>query len=246
MLKESADTYAESRIENISELVSSAKQFSSMNDNLIDFISEMSLTSDADDENEDNSVVLSTVHAAKGLEYRVVFIMGLEENLFPSIRDAESSEDERNKMEEERRLAYVAITRAKEKLFMSYANRRMQFGSIKNNKRSRFLDEVPNKLMHFESGFGSAGNDIGESQLESVTKFISRLSPKIKITDKPKTDVRTNYAVGDIVVHKKFGEGKVLSIEKDSVKVDFEKVGPKILLIEYANLRERNNMKWIT
>ena len=239
MLKESADTYAESRIENISELVSSAKQFSSMNDNLIDFISEMSLTSDADDENEDNSVVLSTVHAAKGLEYRVVFIMGLEENLFPSIRDAESSEDERNKMEEERRLAYVAITRAKEKLFMSYANRRMQFGSIKNNKRSRFLDEVPNKLMHFESGFGSAGNDIGESQLESVTKFISRLSPKIKIADKPKTDVRTNYAVGDIVVHKKFGEGKVLSIEKDSVKVDFEKVGPKILLIEYANLTRK-------
>ena len=239
MLKESADAYAESRIENISELVSSAKQFSSMNDNLIDFISEMSLTSDADDENEDDSVVLSTVHAAKGLEYRVVFIMGLEENLFPSIRDAESSEDERNKMEEERRLAYVAITRAKEKLFMSYANRRMQFGSIKNNKRSRFLDEVPNKLMHFESGFGATENDSGESQLESVTKFISRLSPKIKIADKPKTDVRTNYVVGDIVVHKKFGEGKVLSIEKDSVKVDFEKVGPKILLIEYANLTRK-------
>ena len=239
MLKESADAYAESRIENISELVSSAKQFSSMNDNLIDFISEMSLTSDADDENEDDSVVLSTVHAAKGLEYRVVFIMGLEENLFPSIRDAESSEDERNKMEEERRLAYVAITRAKEKLFMSYANRRMQFGSIKNNKRSRFLDEVPNKLMHFESGFGATANDSEESQLESVTKFISRLSPKIKISDKPKTDVRTNYVVGDIVVHKKFGEGKVLSIEKDSVKVDFEKVGPKILLIEYANLTRK-------
>lgn len=239
MLKESADAYAESRIENISELVSSAKQFSSMNDNLIDFISEMSLTSDADDENEDDSVVLSTVHAAKGLEYRVVFIMGLEENLFPSIRDAESSEDERNKMEEERRLAYVAITRAKEKLFMSYANRRMQFGSIKNNKRSRFLDEVPNKLMHFESGFGATANDSGESQLESVTKFISRLSPKIKIADKPKTDVRRNYVVGDIVVHKKFGEGKILSIEKDSVKVDFEKVGPKILLIEYANLTRK-------
>ena len=239
MLKESADTYAESRIENISELVSSAKQFSSMNDNLIDFISEMSLTSDADDENEDDSVVLSTVHAAKGLEYRIVFIMGLEENLFPSIRDAESSEDERNKMEEERRLAYVAITRAKEKLFMSYANRRMQFGSIKNNKRSRFLDEVPNKLMHFESGFGATANGSGESQLESVTKFISRLSPKIKIADKPKTDVRTNYVVGDIVVHKKFGEGKVLSIEKDSVKVDFEKVGLKILLIEYANLTRK-------
>ena len=239
MLKESADAYAESRIENISELVSSAKQFSSMNDNLIDFISEMSLTSDADDENEDDSVVLSTVHAAKGLEYRVVFIMGLEENLFPSIRDAESSEDERNKMEEERRLAYVAITRANEKVFMSYANRRMQFGSIKNNKRSRFLDEVPNKLMHFESGFGATANDSGESQLESVTKFISRLSPKIKIADKPKTDVRTNYVVGDIVVHKKFGEGKVLSIEKDSVKVDFEKVGPKILLIEYANLTRK-------
>ncbi len=160
--------------------------------------------------------------------------------MFPSIRDAESSEDERNKMEEERRLAYVAITRAKEKLFMSYANRRMQFGSIKNNKRSRFLDEDPNKLMHFESGFGATANDSGESQLESVTKFISRLSPKIKISDKPKTDVRTNYVDwGYSSSLKKFGEGKVLSIEKDSVKVDFEKVGPKILLIEYANLTRK-------
>ena len=238
MLKESNDAYAESRIENISELVSSAKQFSSMNDSLIDFISEMSLTSDADDENEDDSVVLSTIHASKGLEYKVVFIMGLEENLFPSIRDAESSADEKNKMEEERRLAYVAITRAKEKLFMSYANRRMQFGSIKMNKRSRFLDEVPNKLMHFESAFGGSFEST-ESSLEQANKFISNLSPKIKIADKPKTSVSTNYAVNDIVVHKKFGEGTVLDITDDNVKVEFSEVGIKTLLIEYANLTRK-------
>ena len=238
MLKESNDAYAESRIENISELVSSAKQFSSMNDSLIDFISEMSLTSDTDDENEDDSVVLSTIHASKGLEYKVVFIMGLEENLFPSIRDAESSADEKNKMEEERRLAYVAITRAKEKLFMSYANRRMQFGSIKMNKRSRFLDEVPNKLMHFESAFGGTFEST-DSSIEQANKFISNLSPKIKIADKPKTSVSTNYGVNDIVVHKKFGEGTVLDITDDNVKVEFSEVGTKTLLIEYANLTRK-------
>ena len=239
MLKESNDSYAESRIENISELVSSAKQFSSMNDSLIDFISEMSLTSDADDENQEDAVVLSTVHASKGLEYKVVFIMGLEENLFPSIRDAESSADEKNKMEEERRLAYVAITRAKERLFMSYANRRMQFGSIKMNKRSRFLDEVPNKLMHFESSFGGSFEST-DSNMDQANKFISRLSPKIKISEKPKTSVSTNYGVDDIVLHKKFGEGKVLDISADSVKVEFSEVGVKTLLIEYANLTRKD------
>lgn len=238
MLKESADVYAESRIENISELVSSAKQFSSMNDNLIDFISEMSLTSDSDDENEDDAVTLSTVHAAKGLEYKVVFIMGLEENLFPSIRDADSSEDEKNKMEEERRLAYVAITRAKEKLFMSYANRRMQFGNIKMNKHSRFLDEVPNNLMHFESSFEESEST--NDKIQSVNKFISKLSPKIKIDDKPKVNAKsTNYSVGDKVNHKKFGDGVVVEIKPDSVKVDFEEVGVKILLIEYVKLTRR-------
>ena len=239
MLKESNDPYAESRIENISELVSSAKQFSSMNDSLIDFISEMSLTSDSDDENQEDAVVLSTVHASKGLEYKVVFIMGLEENLFPSIRDAESSADEKNKMEEERRLAYVAITRAKERLFMSYANRRMQFGSIKMNKRSRFLDEVPNKLMHFESSFGGSFEST-DSNMEQANKFISKLSPKIKISEKPKSSVSTNYGVGDTVLHKKFGEGKVLDISKDSVKVEFSEVGVKTLLIEYANLTRKD------
>ena len=239
MLKESNDAYAESRIENISELVSSAKQFSSMNDSLIDFISEMSLTSDADDENQEDSVVLSTIHAAKGLEYKVVFIMGLEENLFPSIRDAESSADEKNKMEEERRLAYVAITRAKERLFMSYANRRMQFGSIKMNKRSRFLDEVPNKLMHFESAFGSSSDDVNGSNIEQVNKFISNLSPKIKIAEKPKFSVETNYDINDTVIHKKFGEGTVLDITSDSVKIEFNEVGTKTLLIEYANLTRK-------
>lgn len=240
MLKESNDAYAESRIENISELVSSAKQFSSMNDSLIDFISEMSLTSDADDENQEDSVVLSTIHAAKGLEYKVVFIMGLEENLFPSIRDAESIADEKNKMEEERRLAYVAITRAKERLFMSYANRRMQFGSIKMNKRSRFLDEVPNKLMHFESAFGSSSDDVNGSNIEQVNKFISNLSPKIKIAEKPKFSVETNYDINDTVIHKKFGEGTVLDITSDSVKIEFSEVGTKTLLIEYANLTRKD------
>lgn len=235
MLKETTDVYAESRIENISELVSSAKQFSSNNDNIIDFISEMSLTSDSDDENQEDSVTLSTVHAAKGLEYKVVFIMGLEENLFPSIRDVDSLEDEIKKMEEERRLAYVAITRAKERLFLSHSAKRMQFGNLKINKKSRFINEIPQELVDIEVNSFVAES---EKHNKSVNNFVSKLSPKIKLVEPVKT-TSVNYKEGDQVVHKKFGEGAVISINNDSVKVDFTEYGVKILLIEYANLTRK-------
>lgn len=233
MLKTSKDDYSDSRIENISELVTSAKQYSQINNSLIDFVSEMSLTSDSDDENLENSVTLSTVHASKGLEYNTVFIVGLEENIFPSIRDVDDLEDENKKMEEERRLAYVAITRAKEKLYLSYTNKRMQFGNIKFNAISRFIKEIPENLI-FEERSMQLGS-VYNNEDDNVNKFISRLTPKIKIKEKTNFSL-SSYAEGDKVSHKKFGIGIVEKIDNTTITVNFENYGIKNLLIDYANL----------
>lgn len=233
MLKTAKDDYAESRIENISELVTSAKQYAEINDSLIDYISEMSLTSDSDDENEEDAVTMSTVHASKGLEYKVVFIVGLEENIFPSIRNADDMDDEKAKMEEERRLAYVAITRAKDELYLSYTNRRMQFGSVKFNEMSRFIKEIPEDLV-FEERSVQLGS-LNSFESSNVNTFISKLSPKIKTKERPAVS-GASYNAGDKVSHKKFGAGIVVSIDSSSVDVNFADYGLKSLLLEYANL----------
>lgn len=236
MLKNSNDEYAQSRIENISELVSSAKQYAEVNNSIVDYISDMSLTADADDENVEDAVTLSTVHAAKGLEFNTVFIIGLEENIFPSIRDIDDIDDEIKKMEEERRLAYVAITRAKNNLFLSNTNRRLQFGNVKFNEPSRFIKEIPTELINEKRSIqlGSLSNiEIGS---DSSSKFISKLSPKIKAKEPKKTLASSNYNIGDKVSHKKFGIGIVLNLSSDKVEVDFDEVGKKSLILEYANL----------
>lgn len=233
MLRNSKDDYADSRIENISELVTSAKQYAEINNSLVDYISEMSLTSDSDDENSENAVTLSTVHASKGLEYSAVFIIGLEENIFPSIRDIDNLEDETNKLEEERRLAYVAVTRAKDRLFLSHTNRRMQFGNIKFNDKSRFIKEIPKQLIYLENSIKLT--DLNNSYSDNnVSNFISKLSPKIKV--KKSTPNSVDYTLNDSVSHKKFGTGIVKKIDSNTVTVDFDNYGTKILLLEYANL----------
>ncbi|MBF0714241.1 UvrD-helicase domain-containing protein, partial [Gemella sp. GH3] len=234
MLKNSKDDYADSRIENISELVTSAKQYSETNNSLVDYISEMSLTSASDDENFENAVTLSTIHASKGLEYEVVFIIGLEENIFPSMRDIDSLEDELDKLEEERRLAYVAVTRAKERLFLSHTNRRMQFGNVKFNDKSRFIKEIPEQLIQEESSVRLANLNNSYSN-NNVTNFISKLSPKIK-EKKSISNKSINYTINDRVQHKKFGIGTVTKMDNNAVTVDFDNYGTKILLLEYANL----------
>lgn len=233
MLKTIKDDFTESRIENISELVTSAKQYAEVNNSIVDYISEMSLTSDADDENSENSVVLSTVHASKGLEYEAVFIVGLEENIFPSIRDIDDLEDEKQKMEEERRLAYVAITRAKERLFISHTNRRMQFGNVKFNEPSRFIKEIPENLVIEERSIQLASISSAASN-NNVHTFISKLSPKIKA--KESAILHNKYDIGEKVSHKKFGQGIVEKIENNSITVVFDNYGTKTLLLDFANL----------
>lgn len=234
MLKNSNDEYSENRIANISELVSSAKQYSEINNNLLDYISDMSLTSDSDDENFENSVTLSTVHASKGLEYDTVFIVGLEENIFPSLRDIESIEDEKKQLEEERRLAYVAITRAKNRLFMSSTNRRLQFGNVKFNDISRFIKEIPENLIDNKISVQLSTLTNISSSINSSPK-ITKLSPKIKQKELNKNN-NFNFDIGDKISHSKFGKGIITNIDNDSVDIAFETSGNKSLIIEYANL----------
>ncbi|QWQ39440.1 UvrD-helicase domain-containing protein [Gemella sp. zg-570] len=232
MLKNSKDEYSESRMENISELVTSAKEYSEINNNIMDYITEMSLASDSDDENLDNAVTLSTIHASKGLEYDTVFIVALEENIFPSVMNSDDLTDEQNKMEEERRLAYVAITRAKNNLYLSNANRRMQFGNTKFNEISRFIKEIPEDLLLEERSLQLSSLNKINSDNNNIT-YISKYSPKIK---EKKLSKAYNFNIYDKVSHKKFGKGIVKNIIEDSIIIKFEEYGEKTLLLEYANL----------
>lgn len=236
MIKDSKDEFSESREYNVSELISSAKQYSEINNNLLEYISDMSLMSDSDDENKDNAVTLSTVHASKGLEYKVVFIIGMEENIFPSIKDIDDDSNELKIIEEERRLAYVAITRAKDKLFISNTNRRLHFGNLKNNESSRFIAEIPDELIEQEKNSNLISNHkIETSKTSKQESVINNFSPKIKISKESK-NVNSNFSVGEKVFHNKFGSGIVENFNDDNITVNFSNYGKKILLIEYANL----------
>ena len=150
--KEDSDE-ARSRVENIREFVGAVKEFEEKADNptLTEYLENVSLVSDLDELGEDGgAVTMMTLHSAKGLEFPNVFMVGMEENLFPSAR----SRDDESRMEEERRLCYVGITRARERLFMSHASRRMLYNQIQFNDRSRFIDDIPARLIEDVSASG--------------------------------------------------------------------------------------------
>lgn len=235
---------AQSRIENIKELVSVALEFEAKGEGetLEDFLANVSLVADIDnmDENSDY-VVLMTLHSAKGLEFPVVFMVGMEEGIFPGYR---SMSDE-NELEEERRLCYVGITRAKEKLYLTNTFTRTLFGNTTYNRISRFLKEIPPELLEGNekrepvatklSGIktvnsGSTGSINAPSSFRTAT-FTEVSKPKV-------TD--TNYNVGDQVEHKKFGVGIITKIEKENddfkLEIHFKGAGMKRLMAAFANL----------
>lgn len=235
---------AQSRIENIKELVSVALEFEAKGEGetLEDFLANVSLVADIDnmDENSDY-VVLMTLHSAKGLEFPVVFMVGMEEGIFPGYR---SMSDE-NELEEERRLCYVGITRAKEKLYLTNTFTRTLFGNTTYNRISRFLKEIPPELLEGNekrepvatklSGIktvntGSTGSINPPSSFRTAT-FTEVSKPKV-------TD--TNYNVGDQVEHKKFGVGIITKIEKENddfkLEIHFKGAGMKRLMAAFANL----------
>ena len=222
------------RSENVRELLSAIANFQKLHNSatLDDFLEEVSLVTDIDTwDNKSNAVTLMTLHSAKGLEFPVVFIAGLEEGLFPLSRSFESTDD----LEEERRLFYVGATRAMEKLYLTWSAQRMRFGEILKNLPSRFLGEIDPEF-------------IDRKDLRKYYDFKRR--PSYKKYQTPEADVMPAYEdfsqennavyVGAEVKHSMFGLGKILNKEGqgESMKltVNFYKVGKKKLMAKYANL----------
>lgn len=237
---------AEDRAANVQELASNLRRFEEENPEgtLSDFLEEVSLITDIDNyDNNADSVVLMTVHSAKGLEFPVVFLPGMEENIFPGMASVYVPSE----VEEERRLAYVAITRAKEELYIFHAESRMIFGMTNRNRVSRFVEEIPEMLVeHTRSrdysarpvsmpNFGGA-KPFGEAPKTKSVAEAGGFTPKPRVKPAP----AGTYRVGDTVLHKAFGTGLIVSatpMANDTLlEVAFDKVGTKKLFANFARL----------
>lgn len=239
MLRNEETTEAKTRIENVEEFVNVAYEFTNnaeFNGKLDEFLEKVMLVSDIDgyDENED-CAVLMTVHSAKGLEFPVVFISGMEEELFPGLKAFDDDEE----LEEERRLCYVAITRAKEKLYMTRAMARFKYGQKLPADESRFLREVPKELIEDASGGIAKARNILESAGISIKPEPQMMRYVEKKEPTPAVD-EFDFRPGDRVRHRKFGDGTVVSSQafgNDAIMViDFDTAGNKRLMAAFAKL----------
>ena len=225
-LQESKDPQVQSREENLGELLSVAKDFN--NDNpeggVSDFLEKVALVNDVDTyENENDRVTLMTIHSAKGLEFPIVFLAGLDEGIFPGVR---SLMDE-SKLEEERRLCYVALTRAKEKLYLSNAHMRTMYGQIKPYLPSRFIDEIPQDLLtHVESD--ERQDRAFQARRRETASRVDYAMSEVSVVNKPKPQKepkRYDWKVGDTAVHNLWGKGKVVAVmgsdSKMMLKIEF-------------------------
>ncbi len=234
------DDKAQERMENVDELINGAASYIENNENptFRDYMDNIALISDIDNYDEElDASVLMTIHAAKGLEFPIVFICGFEEGIFPSFMSAYSSEE----IEEERRLCYVGITRAKEKLYITCAHRRMLYGKTSAYKSSRFLDEIPEALLEIKDTQASRIRE----DMPSFDSFSTSKMPESSLfgayaQKSVPTKSADKFSAGDCVVHKKFGRGIVISatpVGNDvHYEIAFESVGTKNLLGLYAKL----------
>lgn len=227
----------QARLENIRELKSTMLTYSqqAQEPTLSGFLEEVSLYTDIDSLDESSDyVALMTMHSAKGLEFPTVFVAGMEETIFPSQR----SESEGN-LEEERRLAYVAITRAKEKLFLTYAKERLLYGSIYHNPPSRFLEELPNSNIEKRQDSLLNGSRREKAQPVPSGKGAGGFSGSIRQPARP-SEPAQSFSVGDRVLHKIFGEGTVLDVAATAsdvkLEIAFDKVGTKKLMAGFAKI----------
>lgn len=226
-----------SRIENINELFSVVKEFETTNEDksLSNFLQTASLSTDMDEDAGDDYVSLMTVHSAKGLEFPVVFIVGLEDGIFPSSRSMDSDEQ----LEEERRLCYVAITRAKEKLFISHCYQRMLYGRTQKYVQSRFLEEISKQYLDKEQ---SRLFNQGQTRVEKKTdnyslhqKYVEKYKLFNKMQKESDLDPQ-NLKVGTRVKHKSFGEGMIVSKNGDQYSIAFDGKGVKKIDTKYVSL----------
>lgn len=254
-----------SRYENIEELLNAIKEFSDKPKELLpgedtsmqqegssiptldEFMQDVALLTDADVQDKDSTdkVSLMTIHAAKGLEFPYVFIVGLEENLFPSIQSLGSRAD----LEEERRLFYVAVTRAQKKVTISYAQNRYRWGNLTLCEPSRFIDEIDPKFIAFPSRpgkhklpHGLTFDGIQPQPIKKNLKKVSHISSDPSANDRQTESASADQIIPGIEVeHARFGKGKVISVEgsgqSKKASVFFKNVGQKQLLLQYARLR---------
>jgi DNA helicase II / ATP-dependent DNA helicase PcrA len=244
-LRASTDPQDESRVENLAELVAVAKEFddSYPDGTLVEFLEQVSLVADADEipDGEPGAgagvVTLMTLHTAKGLEFPVVFLTGLEDGTFPHVR----SLNEPSELEEERRLAYVGITRARQRLFLSRAGSRAAFGSPQWNPASRFLDEIPHELVTWERSDADRASVRGRPSASSSPGVV-RLDPRGSRPRGPRPEALVSVSSGDRVTHDSFGLGTVVRVEgtgdNTMAHVDFGSTGVKRLLLRYAPLEK--------
>ncbi|MBO5408558.1 MAG: UvrD-helicase domain-containing protein [Clostridia bacterium] len=240
---------SDARIQNMKELLSMIKE-DEANQDLSSFLENVSLLSDIDNYDADeDAVTLMTLHSSKGLEFPVVFLVGFEEGIFPSMQ----SKTEVGGLEEERRLCYVGITRAKEKLYLSYTQERMLFGSYMHSMPSQFLKEIPVETLELPKkkqvsagGFGESygyTNQVAQSAIggyrgDSYNTNAIHLTPPAKKTE-PKTSVNLpDYQEGCRVRHKKFGDGTVLSVQSlgndIKLEIQFDEFGKKNVMAAFA------------
>ena len=233
------------RIENIEELINGINDFMLGQNELYEsdkslskYLEDVALYSETDKNIESNKVSLMTIHMAKGLEFPIVYVVGLEENLFPSIMSINSREE----IEEERRLFYVAMTRAEKKLILSYCNQRFKWGNIVESEPSRFLSEIDNKF--------TINNNI-QRETPSIDNKLLRIKkirskPTLSNLKKIKKDISNNIInininVDDNVFHERFGKGKVIEIEYDGnnsrATINFQNSGQKKVLLRFAKLK---------
>ncbi|MEL6412688.1 MAG: 3'-5' exonuclease, partial [Bacteroidota bacterium] len=237
------------RYENVQELLNGIKEFTANPENqdvsLGSFLQEVALATSADEADKENAdkITLMTVHAAKGLEFAYVYVVGLEEELFPSQMMLESRAD----LEEERRLFYVAVTRAQQKVFLSYALSRYRFGRLKQCEPSRFIAEIDPAYLHMSAQ--------PTAQMADSTQYAYRLVRKANKASKSPSPQRsytavpadfqpsdtTNIEVGMQVEHPKFGQGTVIQLDTSGAarkaKINFTNLGEKTLLLSFAKLK---------
>lgn len=235
-LEESTDPQDQARAENIGELLSVAKDFQDTNPTgtVEDFLEQVALVNDVDSfEQEESKVTLMTLHAAKGLEFPIVFLGGLEEGLFPHSRTLMNPEE----IEEERRLAYVGITRAEKELYISNATTRTVFGRTSSYLPSRFIDEIPEELVD------------GLRAKRKVPDDIKRHVPQhMSVTSRPVTkpivrnEVIADWKVGDTAIHSKWGNGKVINVAGEgagmNLTIEFPTQGVRVVMAKFAPVKK--------
>ena len=272
ILNAQATLESKARVENIEEFLSVTKNFDDTSDGpeeetgldkLSRFLNDLALIADTDSGSQETSeVTLMTLHAAKGLEFPVVFLIGMEENVFPLSRAAEDQDE----LEEERRLAYVGITRAEKILYLTNANSRLLFGRTNYNRPTRFINEISSDLLEyqglarpsnssFKASYSSGGLAFGQgmSLAQALQDRKRNAAPKsIQSSGLPfgqftagakSGSSEANWSIGDIALHKKWGEGTVLEVSgsgaTQELKINFPEVGLKKLLASVAPIEKK-------